>query len=182
MSYEDLSNRRAARRMEALEICTDRFTYNPDDGVITRNRDGVVMDNVADCGAVILPSKHRSVTAGQFVWFWKTGTDPNERGSFINFFDKNPANHHHQNLRRFLFARLECASNANNEFSELVGVSFDKKRQKFYAQFSLGGKNYRVKGLFDTALEAARARSEALEDHLKECYEDFPTTIDELLK
>ena len=171
--------------MEALELCMELYSYNPDTGVITRNRDSVVMDHVSDCGgnsgAVLLPNKMRTVTAGQFVWYWMTGTDPNERGGFINFYDKNPANHHHDNLRRFLFARIECASNANNEHSEFVGVHLDKKRQKFIAQFKISGKLYRVKGLFDTALDAARARSEALEDHFNECYQDFPTTISEVL-
>lgn len=180
MTYETQRLSTTERRLAALTLAQSIYDYDTDTGVITRRRDGKVMDKVQQSGSVSLFTEIRNVTAQQFAWYLLTGLDPREGGAQIMHLDNDPTNNHWSNLERVRRVIKDRAPNHNNTTSPYSGVYLHKGTGKYRAHYrDANGKKKFVPGRFDTAHEAKAARDAVVGEMVQELLDSgFKTRIE----
>ena len=165
MTYETQELSTTERRLAALELALSLYDYDRETGIITRIRDGAVMDTVQPSGMVLLHTKIRPITASQFAWYALTGEDPNDNGTAVVHLDNNPQNQRWDNLERRLGTVIDRAPNRNNTTSPYNGVSLNRKTGYYRAHYRDALDNNKRKEIgccFATAHEAKVARDEVV--------------------
>lgn len=162
--------------MITVEKLKNRLNYDPVTGLFTyiiaiaQMRPGDIAGSINTNGHVQIMIDEKPYMAHHLAWLYMTGEWP--IGFIIDHIDRNYSNNSWNNFRK-------CNSNQNqgnrkfavNNTSGYRGVSYDKKKNKYYSQISINNKKKWI-GYFKTAEEAYDAYLAYALNHFGEFYND----------
>lgn len=151
--------------MLTQETLKSLLHYNPETGIFTkpayigsqgRHFGGQVRGHTRKDGYICIHINGKSHLSHRLAWLYVHGYTPD---FFIDHIDHVKSNNSIANLREC--SRAENYQNqikpkSHNKSSQYLGVTFDKKNNKFRAQIGLNGKNIKL-GRFNTEEEAYQA-------------------------
>lgn len=150
------------RKVLSVEELKENLHYNPETGIFTRIKANYGTVKIGDIAGTLTSMGYIAIRVGaihyqahRLAWLYMTGEMPTE---FIDHIDCIKSNNRFCNLRestnRQNAQNLKKAQKHNS--TGFLGVSYDKKRDKFKASIYKNGKSKHL-GRFDTAKEAHEA-------------------------
>lgn len=157
------------------EFLRDRFSYDPDDGLLRYRSEVSIKGKVAPAGTIAgsfnkegyryIKIDYRNYRASRLVWLYVTGEWPKHQ---IDHKDRNASNDKWENLREATGSqnKANCGKYKTKKFScHLKGVQAVQKRKsiRYRAVASKDGNIFHL-GYFDTPEEAHAAYLKASEE------------------
>lgn len=158
------------------DFLKNRFDYNTETGnfiykiPVAQMRPGDIAGAINTNGHIQIMIKEVLYLAHNLAWVYMTGEWP--EGFIIDHIDRNYSNNRWKNFRKANFSQNQ----GNRKFhilntSGFRGVSYDKKKDKYYSQICINGKKKWI-GYFKTAEDAYSAYLDCAKKHFGEFYHD----------
>lgn len=164
--------------LELLTLAAAKYDYNPETGVFVFKHHRQPSRIGKSAGSwkpthrknhtnyykilnIVVGGVRKTIYGHRLAWFIVYNEVPKVIDHIDHTTSKDDSNNRISNLRS-VTTRQNASRHSTTGYSEYVGVSWDKSREKWYSSIRIAGGSNKFLGRFDTELEAAEAYQKAL--------------------